>query len=131
MLYAIIAIAIIAHFANKWFNKPKPRTMDAKIKELIDTENAKSGVAREIKQYLLSVLDDIQNDREKFSDAQLNRAQEILDRAGPNAMYWMTEIASQFAILAAAEINGIPNSVDVALGESATPQQIVNTVVKG
>jgi hypothetical protein len=101
------------------------------LHELIDTENAKSGIARDIKRYLLTVIDDIQNDREKFSDSQLNRAQELLDRAGPNAMYWMTEIAAQFAVLAAAEINGIPTSVDVALGESATPQQIVNTVVKG
>ena len=131
MLYALIAIAIIAHYANKWFNKPKARGMDAQLHELIDTENAKSGIARDIKRYLLTVIDDIQNDREKFSDAQLNQAQELMDRAGPNAMYWMTEIASQLAILAAAEINGIPNNVDVALGKSATPQQIVNTVVKG
>ena len=131
MLYALIAVAIIAHFANKWFNKPNGRGMDAQLHELIDTENSKSGIARDIKHYLLTVIDDIQNDREKFSDAQLNQAQELMDRAGPNAMYWMTEIASQLAILAAAEINGIPNNVDVALGKSATPQQIVNTVVKG
>jgi hypothetical protein len=131
MLYALIAIAIIAHYANKWFNKPKARGMDAQLHELIDTENAKSGIARDIKLYLLTVIDDIQNDREKFSDSQLNRAQEILDRAGPNAMYWMTEIAAQLAVLSAAQINGIPTNVNVELPESATPVQVVDVVVQG
>jgi hypothetical protein len=42
----------------------------------------------------------------------------------------MTEIAAQLSILAAAQLNGIPTNVSVELGEGATPEAIVNIVVK-
>jgi hypothetical protein len=50
----------------------------------------------------------------------INQAQQILDRAGPAAFYWMTEIAAQRSILFAPQINGIPANVNAELGESAT-----------
>jgi hypothetical protein len=42
----------------------------------------------------------------------------------------MADIAAQLAVLAAAEINGIKTSVDLALGDSATPEQIVKNIVR-
>ena len=42
----------------------------------------------------------------------------------------MTEIAAQLAILAAAQINGIPTNVSVELGEGATAEDVVSIVVK-
>jgi hypothetical protein len=42
----------------------------------------------------------------------------------------MTEIAAQLSTLSAAQINGIPTNVNVELGESATPEDIVQTVIK-
>jgi hypothetical protein len=50
--------------------------------------------------------------------------------AGPAAFYWMTEIAAQLSILSAAQINGIPTNVNVELGESATPEAVVEVVIK-
>ena len=41
----------------------------------------------------------------------------------------MSEIAAQLAILAAAQINGIPTNVNVGLGESATAEDVVRVVV--
>ena len=42
----------------------------------------------------------------------------------------MSDIAAQLALLAAAQINGIPTNVNAELGESATAQDVVRVVVK-
>jgi hypothetical protein len=42
----------------------------------------------------------------------------------------MTEISAQLSILAAAQINGAHTNVNDELGESATPEAVVNVVVK-
>lgn len=112
-------------------NGQKIRGLDAELKAIIEDDGDKTGIAFEIKQYLLAVIKDDKSDLEKFSDERLEQAQRILDRAGPNAMYWMTDIAAQLAFLAAAQINGIPTNIDAKVGESATPEAIVNAVVKG
>ena len=54
----------------------------------------------------------------------------ITGRAGPASFFWMTEIAAQLSILSAAQINGIPTNVNVELGESATPEGVVEVVVR-
>jgi hypothetical protein len=105
--------------------------LDAELKSLIDNDDDKTGIAFEIKQYLLAIVEDDKNDVEKFSDARIAQAERILDRAGPSAMYWMTDIAAQLAFLAAAKVNGIATSVDAKVGEQATPEAIVKAVVKG
>ena len=107
------------------------RGLDAELKSLIENDGDKTGIAFEIKQYLLAIIEDDKNDLEKFSDARIEQAERILDRAGPSAMYWMTDIAAQLAFLAAAQKNGIPTNVDAKLGEHATPGAIVKAVVKG
>ena len=105
--------------------------IDAELKSLIENDGDKTGIAFEIKQYLLAIIEDDKNDLEKFSDARIEQAERILDRAGPSAMYWMTDIAAQLAFLAAAQKNGIPTNIDAKVGERATPEAIVKAVVKG
>ena len=107
------------------------RGLDAELRALVDADCDKTGIAFEIKQYLLAVIEDGNNDVEKFSDARIEQAQRILDRAGSSAMYWMTDIAAQLAFLAAAKVNGIATSVDAKVGTSTTPEAIVKAVVKG
>jgi hypothetical protein len=109
----------------------KVRGVDAELKAIIESDNDATGIAFEIKAFLLSVIEDDKNDLEKFSDERIAQAGRILDRAGPSAMYWMTDIAAQLAFLGAAQVNGITTNVNLELGESATPEQIVNVVVKG
>ena len=109
----------------------KMRGLDAELKTLIDDDGDKTGIAFEIKQYLLAIVEDGKNDVEKFSDARIAQAERILDRAGPSALYWMTDIAAQLAFLAAAQKNGIATSVDAKVGEHATPEAIIKAVVKG
>ena len=112
-------------------NGQKFRGLDAELKAIIEDDGDKTGIAFEIKQYLLAVIEDGNNDVEKFSDARIEQAQRILDRAGSSAMYWMTDIAAQLAFLAAAKVNGIATSVDAKVGTSTTPEAIVKAVVKG
>ena len=121
---------LIYLFLNRKKRARKPRGLDAELKELIENSNDATGIGLEIKGFLLDLINDEKNDAGKFSDARLAQAQRILDRAGPGAMYWMTEIATQLAMLAAAQINSIPTNVSVELREGATPEDIVRLVVR-
>lgn len=130
MIEFIALTAIIFLFLNRKKKKRKPRTLDGELKELIQESSDATAIGSDIKRFLLDVINDDANDLEKFSDSRIAQAQRILDRAGPASFYWMTEIAAQLSILAAAQINGIPTSVNYALGDTATPQAVVNAVIK-
>jgi hypothetical protein len=109
------------------FFKP---SLDQELKELIQSEDNSTGIALSVKQYLLDVLDDDNNDREKYSDERLAQGQLILDKAGSSALYFMADIATQLSIVASAQINGIPNNVEADLRGNATPANIINKVIK-
>ena len=105
-------------------------SLDQELKELIQSEDNSTGIALSVKQYLLDVLDDDKNDREKYSEDRLSQGQEILDKAGASALYFMADIATQLSIVASAQINGIPNNVEADLRGQATPEKIINKVIK-
>ena len=105
-------------------------SLDQELAELIQSEDNSTGIALSVKQYLLDVLDDDKNDREKYSEDRLSQGQEILDKAGASALYFMADIATQLSIVASAQINGIPNNVEADLRGSATPENIINKVIK-
>lgn len=109
--------------------KRRPGSLDSELKELIQTNQENKSIALEIKNYLLWIIESNNNNEEKFSDAQIKRAQEIIDRAGAVSFYWMSDIAAQLALLSAAQVNGIPTNVSVELGQSATPADVVRVVV--
>ncbi len=132
--FLFIAALVYLYMERRARKKREGRRMhglDAELKSLIENDGDNTGIAFEIKQYLLAIIEDDKNDLEKFSDARIEQAGRILDRAGPSAMYWMTDIAAQLAFLAAAQKNGIPTNVDAKVGEHATPEAIVKAVVKG
>jgi hypothetical protein len=114
---------------NKKRSLFKP-SLDQELKELIQSEDNSTGIALSVKQYLLDVLDDDNNDREKYSDERLAQGQLILDKAGSSALYFMADIATQLSIVASAQINGIPNNVEADLRGNATPANIINKVIK-
>jgi hypothetical protein len=133
MLEIFLLSVIITMLLNSRRSKNRTRKLrglDAELKELIESNNDSTGIAVEIKHFLLAVIDDNANDRAKFSDDRIAQAQRIIDRAGPSAMYWMTEISAQLAYLAAAQINGLPTNVTEELKSGATAEQIVHLVVK-
>jgi len=105
-------------------------SLDQELKELIQSEDNSTGIALSVKQYLLDVLDDDKNDREKYSDHRLAQGQLILDKAGPSALYFMADIATQLSLVASAQLNGIPNNVEADLRGQASPENIINKVIK-
>ena len=105
-------------------------SLDQELKELIQAEDNSTGIALSVKQYLLDVLDDDKNDKEKYSDARLTQGQEILDKAGASALYFMADIATQLSIVASAQMNGIANNVEADLRGNASPENIINKVIK-
>lgn len=130
-MFEFLAItALIYLFLSRRKKTRRPRTLDAELKQLIQDSNDATAIGSDIKRFLLDVINDDSHDLEKFSDTRINQAQLILDRAGPASFYWMTEIAAQLSILAAAQINGIPTNVSVELGEGATAGDVVGVVVK-
>lgn len=128
MFETLFFASLIYLFLNR--KKRRKRGLDNELKDLLESSSDSTGIALDIKNYLLRVLDDDKNDREKFNDDQLAQAQRIFDRAGPSAFFWMTEIAAQMTLLATAQINGIPTNVSFELKEGATPEQIIDAVVK-
>jgi hypothetical protein len=105
-------------------------SLDQELRQLIQAEDNSTGIALSVKQYLLDVLDDDNNDREKYSDERLAQGQLILDKAGSSALYFMADIATQLSIVASAQINGIPNNVEADLRGQASPANIINKVIK-
>jgi len=105
-------------------------SFDQELANLIKSSDNSTGIAVSVKQYLLDVLDDDKNDKEKYSEARLAQGQEILDKAGASALYFMADIATQLSLVASAQINGIPNNVEEDVKGNATPENIINKVIK-
>jgi hypothetical protein len=132
-MFELLALAAVIYlFMNRKKRTRKARGIDAELRELVESTYYSDAMAAEIKGYLLSVVADDRDSAEKFSDARLAQAQSILDRAGPAAFYWMSEIATQLAVLSAAKINGMGTNVEAELGSvGITPEAVVRVVVKG
>ena len=110
--------------------KIKDRDLDAQLTDLLTNSDDPTSMGAEIKRYLLAVLEDDKNDREKYSDEKLAWGQKIIDRTGANGLYFMTDIACQLALLTTATINGIPTQIDTASGKVITPEYIIHSVIK-
>ena len=134
MLEFILLFLFFFWFFNRNQKRKKGKlfkpSIDQELKELIQAEDNSTGIALSVKQYLLDVLDDDKNDREKYSDHRLAQGQQILDKAGASALYFMADIATQLSIVASAQINGIPNNVEADLRGQASPENIINKVIK-
>jgi hypothetical protein len=131
-----IALFIFFYWLINLFGKRKKRrswrkpSLDQELAQLIQSSDNATGIALEVKQYLLDVLDDDKNDREKYSDARLTQGQVILDKAGSSALYFMADIATQLSLVVSAQLNGIPNNIEAELQGKATPENIINKVIK-
>ena len=108
----------------------KFRTIDAEYKELIESSHDATATALQIRQLILDIITDVNNDGEKFSDTRIAQAQALIDRAGPNAVYWLADIAAQLAFLSAAHINGFASNISEELNNSATAEEIVISVAR-
>ncbi len=108
----------------------RPKQLESEFRSFVSTADGVESIPADIRAYLLSVIFADKNDHAKFNEDQIAEATRILDRAGPGAFYWMSEIATQLAFLASAQVNGIPTNVGAKLGERTTPEDIVKLIVK-
>ena len=131
---SFLMIFVIALLWTIWRDKKKRvkkiKGIDVEYRQLVEThiKARENGIA--IKNYLLQIIDDCANDREKFSDGAIERARALYEEIGPGGYYWMAEIAAQFVLLSTAKMNEIPTSVDFALKPPVSPQDLVNEVVR-
>jgi hypothetical protein len=128
-MFEILFFASLIYLFLSRKKRRKPN-LDTELRDLLQSSSDATGIALDIKNYLKRVLDDDKNDREKFNDAQLAEAQRIFDRAGPSSLFWMTEIAAQMTLLATAQLNGIPTNVNYEFKDGATPEQVIDAVIK-
>ncbi len=136
MEYLLLGFAIYFYLNYRERKKERKRAkikkgdLDAQLSDLLTNSDDPTSMGAEIKRYLLAVLDDDKNDREKYSDEKLAWGQKIIDRTGANGLYFMTDIACQLALLTTATINGIPTQIDTASGKVITPEYIIHSVIK-
>ena len=104
--------------------------MDRELAAILDQHQQVREDGQAIRDYLLQVMADNQNGVEKFSDAALLRAQELIDQVGAGAFYWMTDIAAQMVDLSTASMRGFATNVSAEFGAHATPEEIVKLVVQ-
>lgn len=130
-MFEILFFTILIYlFLDRKKRKRRPRTLDGELKNLISESADSTSIALDIKRYLLNTINDNNNDVEQFSDAQIREAQRIIDRAGPAAFYWMSDIAARLALLSAAQVNNIPTDLNDVLATGVTAEKIVDAVVK-
>ena len=131
---SFLTIFVIALLWTIWRDKKKRvkkvRGIDAEYRQLVETHMKARENGIVIKNYLLQVIDDCANDKEKFSEDAIERARALYEEIGPGGYYWMAEIAAQFVLLSTAKMNEIPTSVDLALKAPVSPQDLVDEVVR-
>ncbi len=130
MFELLLILIIIGLLIRRRDIRKKSKSIDAELREMIDDVRESEITATEIRQFLLDIINDNKQELEKFSDVRLRQASEMMERIGPGAFYWMTDIAATLAAGYAARINGIRTNVDEEISEPATPELIVRTVVQ-
>ena len=110
----------------KWLRNAK---IDAELNQILADAQRTRDHAHQIREFLLQVIQDDIDGREKYSDEILATASDLIDELGPGAFYFMAEIAGQMAKLAQCSMNGTPTNVDHELGKDATLEEIVKCVV--
>jgi hypothetical protein len=104
--------------------------MDAELQEIITEGNRTRESANAIREFLLKVLQEDIDGKEKFNDEILQEAAELLEEVGPGAFYWMADIAVQMTTLAQCALRDMPTNVEAELGKDASAEEIIKLVVR-
>lgn len=104
--------------------------MELELQEIITDAHRTHAQANQIRAFLLKVLQEDIDGKEKFNDEILAEAAVLIEDLGPGAFYWMTDIAVQMTTLAQCAMRGVPTNVEAELGKHASAEEIVNCVVR-
>ena len=112
---------------HKWLRNIR---MDYELQSILIAARESSEKATMIRDFLLKVLQEDLEGKEKFNDEILEDAAELLEEVGPGALYWMADIAVQMTTLAQCVMRDLPTNVEAELGKDASAEEIVNLVVR-
>lgn len=112
---------------KKWLRNIK---MDYELQKILIEARQTSDKATQIRDFLLKVLQEDLDGKEKFNDEILEEAAELIEELGPGAFYWMADIAVQMTTLAQCAMRDMPTNVEAELGKNASAEEIIKCVVK-
>ena len=115
---------------KSFFTALRHARMDAELQEIITEGNRTRESANAIREFLLKVLQEDIDGKEKFNDEILQKAAELIEELGPGAFYWMTDIAVQMTVLAQCALRDMPTNVEAELGKDASAADIIKNVVR-
>jgi len=115
---------------RSFFSALRQARIDIELQEIITEGNRTRESASAIRDFLLKVLQEDIDGREKFNDEILKEAAELIEELGPGAFYWMTDIAVQMTVLAQCALRDMPTNVEAELGKEASAEEIIRTVVR-
>ena len=104
--------------------------MDYELQKILIEARQTSDKATQIRDFLLKVLQEDLDGKEKFNDEILEEAAELIEELGPGAFYWMADIAVQMTTLAQCAMRDMPTNVEAELGKDASAEQIIKCVVR-
>jgi hypothetical protein len=104
--------------------------MDYELEKILIEARETTEKATSIRDFLLKVLQEDIDGKEKFNDEILQEAAGLIEKLGPGAFYWMTDIAVQMTVLAQCALTGVPTNVEAELGKDAGAKEIVRSVVQ-
>lgn len=104
--------------------------MDYELQKILIEARQTSDKATQIRDFLLKVLQEDLEGKEKFNDEILEDAAELLEEVGPGALYWMADIAVQMTTLAQCALRDMPTNVEAELGKDASAEAIIKCVVR-
>ena len=111
----------------KWLRQAK---MELELQEIISDANRTRESAEQIRNFLLKVLQEDIDGKEKFNDEILEEAAELIEELGAGAFYWMANIAVKMTVLAQCALRDMPTNVEAELGKDASAEEIVKCVVR-
>ena len=115
---------------KSFFTALRHARLDAELQEIITEGNRTRESASAIREFLLKVLQEDIDGKEKFNDEILQEAAELIEELGPGAFYWMADIAVQMTVLAQCFLREVPTNVKAELGKDASAKEIIRCVVR-
>jgi hypothetical protein len=111
----------------RWLRNAK---MDKELEQILIEGRRTRESAEQIRDFLLKVLQEDIDGKEKFNDEILTEAAELIEDLGAGAFYWMADIAVQMTVLAQCALRDVPTNVEAELGKDASAEEIVRCVVR-
>ena len=111
----------------KWLRNAK---LDRELEQILIEGRCTRESAEQIHDFLLKVLQEDIDGKEKFNDEILTEAAELIADLGAGAFYWMADIAVQMTVLAQCALRDVPTNVEAELGKEASAEEIIRCVVR-